>query len=67
MVLVSRRAGWWVPGSVVSTQSRRFASGLSPVPDGLNDWVSGNATGSICSGMACGSPSAHTIGIGSPQ
>jgi len=34
-VLVSRRASVPLTGSVVVNQSDRFASGLSPLPDGL--------------------------------
>ena len=39
----------------------------SPVPEGLNELVSGSRTGSICSGSALGAPSTQITGNGSPQ
>ena len=60
-------AGLPLAGSIVLNQSVRFASGLSPVPDGLKLCVSGNWSGSCSSRIGRGSPSTHRIGNGSPQ
>lgn len=55
MVDVSLRAGLFVLGSVVSTQSVMFASGDSGVPLGLNASVSGSTNGKSLSEIPTGS------------
>ena len=55
MVLVSRRAGRPVAGSVVFTQSAMTDSGDSGVPLGRKFSVGGSVSGSSDSGIATGS------------
>src|SRR5699024_1579374 len=65
--LVPRRPFIPVSGSVTFTQSI-FASGDSPVPDGLISVITGSSSGKSSLGTALMEPSSQCmIGIGSPQ
>src|SRR5690625_957559 len=67
IVFVSRRPFIPVSGSTTFIQSL-FASGDSPVPEGLISVISGNSSGSSSSGTVVIVPSSQwIIGIGSPQ
>src|SRR5699024_2252157 len=67
IVFVSRRPFIPVSGSVTFTHSL-FASGDSPVPDGLISVITGSSNGKSASGTALMEPSSQCmIGIGSPQ
>jgi hypothetical protein len=68
MVLVSLFAFFPVLGSITSNHSVALASGDSPVPDGLNSFIGGSASGSSSASKQRIVPSSYfKIGNGSPQ